>query len=258
MLRRAGRQYGPGVIDDDGYFSKSIAAGYDASAADMFRPDVVDPAVDLLAALADGGPALELGVGTGRIALPLAARGVPVHGVDMSRAMVDRLRAKPGGDAVDVTIGDFATTRVEGEFALVYLVFNTIGNLTTQDAQVDCFRNAASHLRPGGCFVVEVGVPELRKLPPGQSAVPFHISDTRWAFDTYDVATQAMSSHYVTLVDGRPEHWSVPFRYVWPAELDLMARLAGMRLRDRWEDWTGAPFTSESGKHVSVWEKQAG
>ncbi|MFH0522219.1 class I SAM-dependent DNA methyltransferase [Streptomyces sp. M41] len=246
------------MIDDDGYFSKSIAAGYDASAADMFRPDVVDPAVDLLAALADGGPALELGVGTGRIALPLAARGVPVHGVDMSRAMVDRLRAKPGGDAVDVTIGDFATTRVEGEFALVYLVFNTIGNLTTQDAQVDCFRNAASHLRPGGCFVVEVGVPELRKLPPGQSAVPFHISDTRWAFDTYDVATQAMSSHYVTLVDGRPEHWSVPFRYVWPAELDLMARLAGMRLRDRWEDWTGAPFTSESGKHVSVWEKQAG
>ncbi|MGW1958417.1 class I SAM-dependent DNA methyltransferase [Streptomyces sp. NPDC001920] len=243
---------------DDGYFGEDIAADYDESAADMFRPEAVDPAVDLLAELAGDGPALELGVGTGRIALPLAARGVPVHGIDMSRAMVDRLRAKPGGEAVDVTIGDFATTRVAGEFALVYLVFNTINNLTTQDAQVDCFRTAAAHLRPGGRFVVEVGVPELRKLPAGQTAVPFHISDTRWAFDTYDVATQAMSSNYVTIVDGRAEHWSVPFRYVWPAELDLMARLAGLRLRDRWQDWTREPFTSESGKHVSVWEKPAG
>lgn len=257
MPRRRASQYRPGVIEDDGYFGESIAADYDESAAAMFRPDAVDPAVDLLAELAGGGPALELGVGTGRIALPLAARGVPVHGIDMSRAMVDRLRAKPGGDAVDVTIGDFATTRVAGEFALAYLVFNTIGNLTTQDAQVDCFRNAAIHLRPGGCFVVETGVPELRKLPAGQSAVPFHISDTRWAFDTYDVATQAMSSNYVTIVDGRAEHRSIPFRYVWPAELDLMARLAGLRLRDRWEDWTREPFTSESGKHVSVWEKPA-
>ncbi|MFE0252711.1 class I SAM-dependent DNA methyltransferase [Streptomyces sp. NPDC059010] len=246
------------MIGDDGYFGEEIAAGYDRSAADMFRPDVVGPAIDLLAGLADGGPALELGVGTGRIALPLAARGIPVHGIDMSRAMVDRLRAKPGGDCVEVTIGDFATTRVTGEFALAYLVFNTIGNLTTQDAQVDCFRNAAAHLRPGGCFVVEVGVPDLRRLPPGQKAVPFDINDSGWAFDTYDVATQAMSSHYVTITDGRAEHWSIPFRYVWPAELDLMARLAGLRLRDRWEDWAREPFTSESGKHVSVWEKPAG
>ncbi|MER7378934.1 class I SAM-dependent DNA methyltransferase [Streptomyces lanatus] len=246
------------MIDDDGYFGENIAAGYDDSAADMFRPDAVDPAVDLLAELAGDGPALELGVGTGRIALPLAARGIPVHGIDMSRAMVDRLRAKPGGDAIGVTIGDFATTRVAGEFTLAYLVFNTIGNLTTQDAQVDCFRNAAAHLRPGGSFVVEVGMPDLRRLPPGQSAVPFHISDTRWAFDTYDVATQAMSSNYVTIVDGRAEHWSIPFRYVWPAELDLMARLAGLRLRDRWESWKREPFTSESGRHVSVWEKPGG
>ncbi|QOV33936.1 methyltransferase domain-containing protein [Streptomyces ferrugineus] len=245
------------MTDDDGYFGENIAAGYDDEESDVFRPDVVGRTVDLLAELAGDGAALELGIGTGRIALPLADRGVPVHGIDMSRAMVDRLRAKPGGDAVGVTIGDFATTRVAGEFTLAYLVFNTINNLTTQDAQVDCFRNAADHLRPGGRFVVEVGVPDLRRLPPGQRAVPFHISDTHWAFDTYDPATQAMSSNYVTIVDGRAEHSSIPFRYVWPSELDLMARLAGLRLRDRWEDWTREPFTSESGKHVSVWEKPA-
>jgi SAM-dependent methyltransferase len=245
------------MLDEDGYFGKNIAAGYDDSAAEMFRPEVVEPAVDVLAELAGDGPALEFGIGTGRIALPLAARGVPVHGIDLSRAMVEKLRAKPGGDAVGVTIGDFATTKVEGTFSVAYLVFNTIMNLTTQEAQVDCFRNVAAHLAPGGCFVVEVMIPELRKLPAGQSAVPFHISETRWAFDAYDVATQAMSSNYVTIVDGRAEHWSIPFRYVWPAELDLMARLAGMRLRHRWEGWTREPFTSESARHVSVWEKPA-
>ncbi|MCM1976192.1 MULTISPECIES: class I SAM-dependent methyltransferase [Streptomyces] len=245
------------MLDDDGYFGEKIAAGYDDGAAELFRPEAVDPVVDLLADLAGDGAALELGIGTGRIALPLAARGIPVHGIDMSRAMVARLRAKPGGDAIGVTVGDFATTRVEGRFTVAYLVFNTINNLTTQDAQVDCFRNAAAHLAPGGRFVVEVGVPELRRLPPGQSAVPFRITPTQWAFDTYDPATQAMSSHYVTVVDGRAEHTSIPFRYVWPAELDLMARIAGLRLRDRWEDWHRAPFTGESTKHVSVWEKPA-
>ncbi|MFI2410730.1 class I SAM-dependent DNA methyltransferase [Streptomyces sp. NPDC018947] len=244
--------------DDDGFFGESVAARYDEASADMFGPDAVDPAADLLAGLAGGGRALELGVGTGRIALPLTRRGVPVHGIDMSRAMTARLRAKPGGDAVGVTIGDFATTRVPGTFTLVYLVYNTINNLTTQDAQVDCFRNAADHLAPGGTFVVEVGVPELRLLPPGQTAVPFRIGPTGWAFDTYDTVTQAMSSNYVTLVDGRAEHESVPFRYVWPSELDLMARLAGMRLRERWEDWDRTPFTHESRRHVSVWEKPVG
>jgi SAM-dependent methyltransferase len=172
--------------------------------------------------------------------------------------MTARLHAKPGGDAVGTAIGDFATTRVPGSFALVYLVFNTINNLITQDAQVACFRNAADHLEPGGSFVVEVGVPELRRLPPGQTAVPFRIDATEWAFDTYDTVTQAMSSNYVTVVDGRAEHTSIPFRYVWPSELDLMARLAGLRLRDRWEDWDRAPFTHESRRHVSVWEKPAG
>ena len=178
-----------------------------------------------------------------------------MHGVDLSRAMVARLKAKPGGDAVGVTIGDFATTRVGGTFELAYLVFNTIMNLTTQEAQVACFRNVAAHLAPGGRFVVEVVVPELRRLPPGQNVVPFHVSPTGWAYDVYDVATQATSSNYVKVVDGRGEFRSIPFRYVWPAELDLMAQLAGLRLGDRWGDWTREPFTGESRKHVSVWEK---
>jgi SAM-dependent methyltransferase len=238
--------------DEDGYFPERVAATYDDSSEGMFDPAVVDTVAGVLAGLAGRGRALELGIGTGRIALPLARRGVLVHGIDLSRAMVARLRAKPGGDTIGVTIGDFATTRVEGTFSLAYLVFNTIMNLTTQEAQVACFRNVAAHLEPGGCFVIEVGVPDLRRLPPGQTAVPFHVSPTRWAFDIYDVATQAMSSNYIT-VDGG--YRSIPFRYVWPAELDLMAQLAGLRLRDRWEGWTRQPFTSESGQHVSVWEK---
>ncbi|RKN12510.1 class I SAM-dependent DNA methyltransferase [Streptomyces radicis] len=242
----------------DGYFGERVAAAYDASAGEWFAPDVVDPAVAVLAELAGRGRALELGIGTGRIALPLAARGVPVHGIDLSRAMVDRLRAKPGGDAIGVTIGDFATARAEGSFSVAYLVFNTIMNLTTQDAQVDCFRNVAEHLEPGGHFVVEVMVPDLRRLPPGQDAVPFQVGPTRWACDLYDVATQSMSSNYVEFTEGRGEYRTIPFRYVWPAELDLMARLAGLRLSERWDDWGRAPFTSESRAHVSVWEKPVG
>ncbi|WP_406444277.1 class I SAM-dependent methyltransferase [Streptomyces sp. NBC_01613] len=243
------------MLDEDGYFGESVAAGYDESSADMFASDVVEPAVDLLTELAGSGRALELGVGTGRIALPLSQRGVEVHGIDLSRAMVQRLRAKPGGEAIGVTIGDFATTEVDGTFSVAYLVFNTVMNLTTQDAQVDCFRNAAGHLEPGGRFVVEVGVPDLRRLPPGQNAVPFHVGEGRLGFDLYDVATQSMSSHHVRVADGRGSYLAVPFRYVWPAELDLMARLAGMRLRDRWDGWSREPFTSESRRHVSVWEK---
>lgn len=171
--------------------------------------------------------------------------------------MLDRLYAKPGAEAIGVTVGDFATTRVEGRYSLVYLVYNTVMNLTTQDAQVECFRNAAAHLDPGGCFVIEVGVPELRRLPPGQSVVPFHTSATQWAFDVYDTATQAMSSNYVDVAEGKGTYRSIPFRYVWPAELDLMARLAGLHLRERRADWAGEPFTSESTKHVSIWEKLA-
>ncbi|MFH8771823.1 class I SAM-dependent DNA methyltransferase [Streptomyces sp. NPDC017958] len=244
------------MLDEDGYFGEAVAARYDESSAEMFDPEVVDPAVDFLAELTgEGGRALELGIGTGRIALPLARRGIEVHGIDLSRAMVERLRDKPGGEAIGVTIGDFATTRVDGSFSVAYLVFNTIMNLTSQDAQVDCFRNAANHLEPGGCFVVEVVVPDLRRLPPGQNAVPFRVEEGRLGFDLYDVATQSMSSHHVRVVDGHATYLSVPFRYVWPAELDLMARLAGLRLRERWDGWSREPFTSESRQHVSVWEK---
>ncbi|MEU5940164.1 class I SAM-dependent methyltransferase [Micromonospora sp. NPDC047548] len=243
--------------DADGYFGEAVAAAYDDPTTEMFDPAVVATTVDVLAELAGSGRALELGVGTGRVALPLAARGVPVHGIDLSRAMVDRLRAKPGGDAIGVTIGDFATTRVHGTFSVAYLVFNTIMNLTSQEAQVACFRNVAAHLAPGGRFVIEVLVPELRRLPPGQNVVPYHVSPTGWAFDVYDFATQATSSNYVRIVDGRGEYRSIPFRYVWPAELDLMAQLAGLRLRDRWDGWSREAFTSESRQHVSVWEKPA-
>ena len=242
-------------MHEDGYFDEPVAARYDESSADMFDPEVVDPVVDFLAELAGSGRALELGIGTGRIALPLAQRGVAVHGIELSKAMVARLRAKPGGEAIGVTIGDFATTNVEGTFSLAYLVFNTIGNLTTQEAQVACFQNVATHLEPGGRFVIEVGIPELRRLPPGETMRVFDASPTHWGIDEYDVANQGLISHHFELVDGHFELHSLPFRYTWPAELDLMAQLGGMRLRERWSGWKREPFTSESRKHVSVWGK---
>jgi SAM-dependent methyltransferase len=229
------------------YFAGRVAERYDASTAEL----AVDPVVDFLSERAGSSAALELGIGTGRIALPLAARGVPVHGIDLSHDMVARLRAKPGGDEIPVAIGDFSTTRVDGAFTLVYLVFNTINNLTTQDAQVACFQNVASHLAPGGCFVVEVGVPSMRPLEV------FDLSDSHVGVDQYDADTQRLVSHHFSLVDGSWERLSMPFRAVFPAELDLMARIAGMTLRERWAGWTGEPFTSASTKHVSVWEKPA-
>ena len=240
---------------EDGYFDERVAARYDESAAEMFDPAAIDPVVDLLVELAGSGRALELGIGTCRIALPLAQRGVPVHGIELSSAMVARLRAKPGGEDVGVTIGDFATTTVDGTFSVAYLVFNTIMNLTTQAAQVACFRNVAAHLEPGGCFVVEVGVPALQRLPPGETIHAFHVSESRWGFDEYDVARQALTSHHLEIVEDRLERLSIPFRYAWPSELDLMAELAGMRLRERSSGWKQEPFTSDSSKHVSVWEK---
>jgi len=242
-------------VHDDGYFDERIAARYDESAAEVFDSAVVDPAVDFLAELAGSGRALEFGIGTGRIALPLARRGVPVHGIDLSKAMVARLREKAGGEDIGVTIGDFATTTVDGSFSVVYLVFNTIMNPTTQAGQVACFRNAAAHLEPGGCFVVEVMVPDLQRLPPGDTIRAFRVSETGWGFDEYDVATQWLASHHFDIIDGRLERFSAPYRYVWPSELDLMAQLAGMALRERWAGWKREPFASESRSHVSVWEK---
>lgn len=242
-------------MHDDGYFDERIAARYDASSAEMFDAGVVEPVVDFLADLAGGGRALELGVGTGRIALPLARRRVPVHGIELSAAMVARLRAKPGGAKIEVTIGDFATTAVGGRFTVAYLVFNTIMNLTTQAAQVACFRNVAAHLEPGGCFVIEVAVPDLQRLPPGETIRPFTVDEAKLGFDQYDIAEQRLTSHHLELVDGRWERFSLPFRYVWPAELDLMAELAGMKLRQRWSGWKREPFTSDSRCLVAVWEK---
>ena len=239
------------------HFGERVAERYDASVADMFEPAVLDPVVDFLADLAGGGAALELGIGTGRIALPLARRGVPVHGIDLSEAMVARLREKVGAEEIGVTIGDFATTTVEGRFTLAYLVFNTIMNLTTQDEQIACFENVARHLEPGGCFVIEVGLPDLQRLPPGETVRPFAVSAAKLGFDEYDVVSQGLISHHYRVVDGQLDVLSIPFRYVWPSELDVMARLAGMTLRERWEDWSRQPFTSESRKHVSVWQQPA-
>ena len=244
--------------DADGYFDERVAARYDDSEAEMFDAEVIDPVVEVLVELAGSGRALELGIGTGRIALPLARRGVSVHGIDLSKAMVARLRAKRGGEDIDVTIGDFATTTVNGSFSLAYVVFNTIVNLTTQAAQVACFRNAAAHLEPGGFFVIEVTIPDLRRLPPGETFHVFNASENHWGIDEYDVATQGLTSHHFEIVDGTVERLSIPFRYAWPSELDLMALIAGMRLRSRWGGWKREPFTSESTKHVSVWEKPAG
>ena len=237
------------------YFGDDVAPSYDDDVAEMFAPAAVAPAVDFLAELAADGPALELGIGTGRIGLPLAERGVQVHGIDLSTAMVAELRRKPGGGEIPVTIGDFATTKIDGTFSLAYLVFNTILNLTTQDEQVACFCNVADHLAPGGRFVIEVGVPDLQRLPPGETYRPFDISPTHLGFDEYDVANQGLVSHHYRIDNGGMTLGSFPFRYVWPAELDLMARIAGMQLQERWAGWSREPFTSESRKHVSVWVK---
>jgi SAM-dependent methyltransferase len=223
----------------------------------MFEPEVVDPAVDFLADLAGDGSALEFAIGTGRIALPLSRRGVRVHGIDLSPAMIERLRAKPGAEDIGITVGDITTTRVDGTFTLVYLVWNTIMNLTTQDEQVECFRNAAAHLEPGGYFVVEVMVPNLQRLPPGETVHPYEVTPTQIGFDEYDIASQGLISHHISISGERAAISSIPFRYVWPSELDLMARLAGMTLHGRWAGWSGEPFTSDSTTHVSVWRKAA-
>ena len=239
----------------ENHFGEDVAERYDESAADMFDPAVLDPAVEFLAALAGDGAALELGIGTGRIALPLSERGVRVHGIDLSEAMVAKLREKPGAERIEATIGDFATTRVDGTFSLAYIVFNTIGNLTTQDAQVACFENVAAHLEPGGCFVIELGVPGLRTLPPAERFQVFDFGADHIGIDEYDVVEQGLISHHYHERDGAFERSSTPFRYVWPSELDLMARIAGMALRERWSGWKREPFTAESTKHVSVWQK---
>jgi SAM-dependent methyltransferase len=249
-----------GLVGDDpggseGYFGERVAAVYDERSAAMFDPAVVGPAVDLLAELAGDGRALEFAIGTGRIALPLAERGVRVAGIDSSQSMVARLRDKPRAERIDAVVGDMAATRVDGEFSLVYLVFNTIFNLVTQDGQVECFVNAAAHLRSGGRFVIEARVPELQRLPLGQTVLPWRAEPGGISAYVYDVVTQRLSGQHYYFVDGRVEPSPTEMRYAWPAELDLMARLAGMRLDGRWAGWRREPFTALSPSHVSVYEK---
>jgi SAM-dependent methyltransferase len=236
------------------HFGERIARTYEERWPHLFDPAVVEPAVTFLAALAGDGAALELGIGTGRLALPLSRRGVHVHGIDLSPAMIAELRTKPGAERIDVTIGDFATTKVDGTFRVAYLVRNTIMNLTTQDEQVACFENVAAHLQPGGCFVIEVLVPGLRRLPPGEVFQPFDVSPKHIGIDEYtDLTTQSLVSHHYWV--GESGTRATPFRYVWPSELDLMARLAGMTLRERWANWDRDPFTGDSPSHISVWGK---
>jgi SAM-dependent methyltransferase len=236
-------------------FAGRVADRYDETSAEMFAREVVDPTVEFLAGVAKGGPALELGIGTGRIALPLVRRGVEVHGIDLSPDMVAQLRDKPGGEEVPVTIGDFATTKAEGSFSVAYVVWNSIMNLGTQEAQVACFRNAAARLVPQGLFVVEIMLPELQRLVPGETFLVFDFSPEHVGIDEYDVVEQRLTSHHY--YPERGDYETFPGRYIWPAELDLMARLAGLSLRERWGGWQHEPFTSESRSHVSVYEKFA-
>jgi SAM-dependent methyltransferase len=243
---------------DEGYFGERVAARYDDASWSMFDPELVAATVGLLAELAGDGAALEFAIGTGRIAVPLAQRGVRVAGIDNSEAMLARLRDKPGAERIEAIAGDMATTRVEGDFTLVYLVFNTIFNLTTQDGQVACFENAAAHLRPGGRFVIEARVPELQRLPLGQTMLPWRADPDAMSFYIYDVVTQGLSGrHFHFNEDGRVEPSPIEMRYAWPAELDLMARIAGMRLEHRWANWRREPFTALSPSHVSVYVKAA-
>ena len=235
-------------------WDSETARSYDTPGTGMFAPDLLKQTVDRLAVLAGGGRALEFAIGTGRVAVPLHERGVPVTGIELSTAMIAELRTKADETAIPVVVGDMAVTAAPGRYSLVSLVFNTISNLLTQREQVACFRNAARHLEAGGCFVVELGVPDLRKLPPGQTAVVFADEPGYIGLDTYDVLNQRLVSHHVRFGDDRQANLQrSAHRYIWPSELDLMAELAGFTLEDRSADWTGAPFTAESGSHVSVY-----
>lgn len=242
----------------DGVFDEEVARGYDAAVARMFDPAVLEPTVTVLEELSKGGRVLEFAIGTGRVALPLAQRGVAVSGIELSSAMVKQLRAKPGGAELEVVIGDMTSSRIDGAFSLVFLVFNTIGNLLSQDEQVACFANAAEHLAPGGRFVIEVEVPALRRLPIGERYVPIGVAGGYAGMDEYDTVSQRLHSHHVSVHgDGTGSVFVTPQRYVWPSELDLMARIAGLRLEHRWSGWDRAPFTAESTAHVSVWVKES-
>ena len=253
---RTGAHEGNTVLMPQNLFTGNKATYYDSGSPEMWDPVVLDATAEFLTGLAQGGRALEFGIGTGRVSFPLSERGIEVHGIDISADMIEQLRRKPGSEAIETTVGDFATTTVAGDFSLVYVVYNSISNLLEQSEWVETFRNASRHLRPGGVFAMELDVIDLRRFPPGAAVLPFHLSPNHVGFDTLDVVNQQGVSHHYVVADGLGGHVESPFRYAWPAELDLMADIAGMRLRERWADWDRAPFTSESRKHISVWERQ--
>jgi hypothetical protein len=243
-------------LREENYFGTDVAWRYDADEAAMFAPEAIGPAVAVLAELAGHGAALEFAIGTGRLALPLSAHGVAVSGIEYSAAMIAEMGKKPGAEGITVVEGDMAATRLPGAFRLVYLVFNTIGNLTSQDKQVACFENAAAHLEPGGYFLVELGIPSLRAFVPGSRGIVSDIGPEHACIDTYDPVSQRLESHhFMRESDGSFRRGFTPQRHAWPSELDLMARIAGLSLTSRWSDWDKSPFTAASDKHISVWRK---
>ena len=242
------------AMSDDGFFDETVSATYDALHGGG-DPDAIRRAAEVLRDLTTDGTALEFAIGTGRIALPMRALGIDVAGIELSNAMVAELRKKEGGSEIDVAIGDMSTVRLDKTFSLVFLVYNTIDNLTSQDAQVACFANAAAHLKPGGRFVIETLVPPIQKIPFGETKLAFACTPKHWGIDEFDIVNQTYSSHHIRVEAGRVQQLSVPFRYAWPSEFDLMARLAGLVLEHRWADWDKSAFTSTSRSHVSVWRK---
>jgi SAM-dependent methyltransferase len=241
-------------VDHKDIWDNAAAATYDTPGTGMFDPALLSATADRLAALAGDGAALEFAIGTGRVAIPLSERGVPVSGIELSRPMIDALRAKVSAETIPVVEGDMTTATVPGSFELVVLVFNGISNVLTQADQIACFRNAARHLGPGGRFVIELWVPELRRLPPGSPAAVFTAESDYVGLDTVDTLNQIVVSHHFRFGDG-PEAtlFRSPHRYIWPSELDLMAQLTGFALESRHADWIGSPFTGESKSHISVY-----
>lgn len=242
------------MMDDDGYFGADIASSYDRI-HNSDGLEVERSIAKVLHELAFDGTALEFAIGTGRIAVSLHELGVSVKGIELSKAMAAQLQKKDHGASIDVTIGDMTNTFLDEEFSLVFLIYNTIDNLTSQDAQLACFKNAALHLKAGGRFVIETLVPPIQKIPFGETMLAYDRSDQHWGTDEFDVTTQNYTSHHLRLENGAYRELSIPFRYAWPSELDLMAKFAGLELESRWADWGKSDFTNISSRHVSVWRK---
>ncbi len=236
-------------------FDERIAANYDFADREMFDENHLEYISSFLAELANDQRALEFAIGTGRVALPLQKHGIEVHGIELSQPMVDQLFAKPEAESINVVVGDMASAKIPEKFQLVYLVYNTITNLITQDEQVECFKNAASHLQAGGFFVIEDQVPTIRNLPEGTTTSAFDVSREHIGIDTFDILNQTVVSHHYWIDADRVEIFDSTHRYAWPSEYDLMAKIAGLELFGRWGGWDKSEFTSASKSHISVWKK---